>query len=54
MTHFLVFDKKELQDLNNNKPVTINIDGTEYVVCSEDYFYAPSIEKEQTSPEGNT
>ena len=44
MTHFLVFDKKELQDLNNNKPVTIDIDSTEYVVCSEEYF------KEQTNP----
>ena len=44
MTHFLVFDKKELQDLNNNKPVTIDIAGTEYVVCSEKYFEgAPHI-----------
>ena len=38
MTHFLIFDKKEIQDLNDNKPVTIDINGTKYVVCSEAYY----------------
>ena len=40
MTQFIILDKEDIEALNDNQPVSMisKYDGTEIVICTEEYF----------------
>lgn len=45
MTRFVILSRLDVQDLRDNKPVSLVISGKPYILCTDEYFDENVVKK---------